>query len=77
MFGCTTDWALNFLGIETYVDEEKYMQENGTEQKVDFFIRFGTFSIEFITQTMKSLQDFFNLFFMLPKKQKIDTLFQM
>jgi hypothetical protein len=41
VFGCTTDLVLNWLGIETYVDEEKYMQDNGTEQKVDFFLRFG------------------------------------
>ena len=42
VFGCTTGAALNWLGIQTYVDEDKYMQENDTEEKVRFFIRFGT-----------------------------------
>ena len=36
VFGCTTELALNILQIETNVDEDEYMQEHETVQKMSF-----------------------------------------
>lgn len=40
-FGCTTSWALNFLKIEMYCDEDQYMLDNKTHDKMDFINMFG------------------------------------
>lgn len=40
IFGCTTEFALNQLKIETNVDEDEYMQHNDTENKMFFLNRF-------------------------------------
>ena len=39
-FGCTTEVALNAFQIEMMVDEEKYMEENGTADKMDYINEF-------------------------------------
>ncbi len=40
-FGCTTELALNFLGIEMNCDEEQYMDKNKTVDKMNFINKFG------------------------------------
>jgi sodium/hydrogen exchanger 8 len=36
VFGCTTEFALNILEIETNVNEDEYMEEHDTVQKMSF-----------------------------------------
>jgi len=40
IFGCTTEFALNMLNIETNVDEDEYMHTNDTESKMIFLNTF-------------------------------------
>ncbi len=40
-FGCLTEWALKFLKIPMYCDEEKYMEENRTVDKMNHIKKFG------------------------------------
>jgi hypothetical protein len=40
VFGCTTDVALSFFQIEVNVDEEKYMDDNDTIDKMMFINKF-------------------------------------
>ena len=39
-FGCTTECALNAFKIEMMVDEEKYMEENDTADKMSYLNEF-------------------------------------
>lgn len=41
VFGCSTELALNVLGIETNVDEAKYMDENGIVDKMNYMTLIG------------------------------------
>jgi len=43
VFGCSTDLALNTFQIEMHVDEDKYMEENHTMDKMDYINVLGKF----------------------------------
>ena len=44
IFGCTTEMALKALDIEMYCDEEQYMEDNKTVDKMSSIHEFGKFS---------------------------------
>ena len=65
-FGCTTEWALSYLEIEINCDEEKYMEENHTLDKMNFVNKFGTYreserkKLAFVTFSLEIIHSFSN-----------------